>query len=71
LATREDMSGTTMRLTKRTVRYVEFLRGLLKVRTGKDYSLDDVVWEALVKMYPEEIKYAGGDTSSDEDKSDK
>jgi hypothetical protein len=65
------MQYTTMRVTKRTARYVEYLKGLLRVRNGRDYLPDDVIWEALVKMYPEEIKYAGGDTSSDEDKSDK
>jgi hypothetical protein len=54
----ENMEITTMRVTKRTAKYVEYLKGLLKVRTGEDYSPDDVVWEALNATFGDDIEYA-------------
>ena len=68
LATKtDDMDYTTMRVTKRTARYVEFLKGLLRVRRGQDYLPDDVIWEALTNTFGDDIKYAGGEPSSDKD----
>jgi hypothetical protein len=52
------MDVTTMRVTKRTAKYVEYLKGLLKLRNGRDYSPDDVVWEALKATYGADIEYA-------------
>jgi hypothetical protein len=52
----EDMQITTMRVTKRTARHVEYLKGLLKLRTGRDYSPDDIVWEALKIVYRDDFE---------------
>ncbi|MBZ0282869.1 MAG: hypothetical protein K8L97_19170 [Anaerolineae bacterium] len=60
----EDMEVTTMRVTKRTAKYVEYLKGLLKVRNGRDYSPDDVVWEAITATFGTDIAYADQTTSS-------
>jgi len=62
----DDLVVTSMRVTKRTTRTVEYLKGLLKYRTGRDYSPDDVVWEALNIAFGEEIKYADQPAPDDE-----
>lgn len=61
----DDLEGTTMRVTRRTTRTVEYLRGLLKFRTGRDYSLDDVIWEALNVAFGADIDYASQPVSDD------
>jgi hypothetical protein len=61
-----ELEGTTMRVTKRTTHMVEYLKGLLKVRTGRDYSPDEVVWEALNIAFADEIKYASQPMLKDE-----
>ena len=64
----DDMQGTTMRVRKRTTRYVEYLKGLFKLRTGKDYSPDDVVWEAINIAFGDDIKYIEKAPTPDEKK---
>lgn len=48
--------STTMRVSRRTVRHIEYLKGLLQLRTGESYSLDDVVWEALNIAFGDDLK---------------
>ncbi len=50
------MQSTTMRVTRRTSRHVEYLKGLLQLRNGRDYSPDDVVWEALNIAFGDDLK---------------
>jgi hypothetical protein len=45
-----------MRVPRRTVRHIEYIKGLLQLRTGDSYSLDDVVWEALNIAYGDDLK---------------
>lgn len=59
----DDMDITTMRVTKRTARYVEYCKSVLKLRTGRDYSPDDVVWEALQLVFAEDIENVTRTTS--------
>jgi hypothetical protein len=62
----DDLEVTTMRVTKRTAKYIEYLKGLLKVRTGQDYSPDDVVWEALNATFAADIEYVSKSAEKDE-----
>ena len=63
----DDMRITSMRIRRRTTRYIEYLKGVLQVRTGRDYSPDDVVWEALNKAFGKEMHYMGEMAEDSED----
>lgn len=51
-----EMTG--IRLTKRTIHYLQYLSALLTIRSGRNYSPDEVIWEAINSAFKEEIEYA-------------
>lgn len=64
----DDMEQTTMRVTKRTARYVEYLKSLKKVRDGEDLTPDEIVWSAIERAFPDELRFADQDRGEDKPK---
>lgn len=56
----EQMSkkGYMVRTSKRTVLAVNMIAGRLKGETGKQVSVDDVLWDWIEKTYPDIAKIA-------------
>lgn len=62
----DDMEQTSMRVTKRTTRHLGYLQSLFALRKSEKPSMDEIVWEALNKAYPDEMRLATEHKEEDE-----